>query len=175
METMNDFDLVRRIVEMVTGMNIFAKNRKRNVVEARMLYGLLLREIGHSLPAIAESLNKDHTTIIHYVRTMKGLLDTDKEILRRYLKCRELIVSEKQPVNLLSNEDYKIEAMRLKDQLEVLKAENYLLNEEKIELTRQLNVDQSKRLTKIFNLIEDNTPTGYELIVERKIRKMFDD
>jgi hypothetical protein len=30
-------------------------------------------------------------------------------------------------------------------------------------------------LIKIFKLIEQNTPKGYELIVERKIRKMFDD
>lgn len=86
-------------------------------------------------------------------------------MMRKYLRCRELFLSEKQPVNLVDDCD------KLRTQIEIMKAENYLLNEELI----QLKIADENRLIKIFKLIEENTPKGYELIVERKIRKMFDD
>ena len=64
----NEVEIVRKIVEQVTGVNIFEKNRKRFVVEARAIYSTLLRDVGYSFPFIAETLGKDHTTIIHYMR-----------------------------------------------------------------------------------------------------------
>lgn len=161
----NDVDVVRNIVEMVTGVSVLAKNRKRTVVESRMIYSSLLREAGYSLTYIAETLKKDHTTIIHYVQSLKDLRETDMHMMRKYLRCRELFLSEKQPVNLVDDCD------KLRTQIEIMKAENYLLNEELI----QLKIADENRLIKIFKLIEENTPKGYELIVERKIRKMFDD
>lgn len=167
----SDIEVVRNIVEMVTGVNIHAKNRKRTIVEARMIYSAILREAGYSLPFIADTLKKDHTTIIHYLRLVKDLSETDNQVMRRYLRCRELFVLEKQPVNLVNPTDYKAEVDRLKTQIEIMKAENYLLNEELI----QLKVSDTNRLLKVFKLIEENTPKGHELIVERKIRKMFDD
>lgn len=175
MEPRNDFELTKSIVEMVTGVQIFAKNRKRTVVEARMICGVLLRELGHSLTQTGEFMDKDHTTIIHYERTLKGLLETDKRILKWYLRCREILVSEKQLVNLDEPIDYKAEVFRLKSQVELLKAENYMLNEERNEIIRQTSVSEDKRFLKIFKLIEEHTPVGRELIIERKIRKMFDD
>lgn len=175
MEQRNDFEFVHQVVEMVTGYKIFATNRKRKTVESRMLFSLLMIELGYPLTHVGEYLGKDHTTIIHYKRVMRNLLDTDTLMLRRYLKCKEIIVSEKQPLILISDTDYKTETQRLQSKIEILKAENYLLNEEKNELIRQINVAEERRFVKIFNLIADNTPIGHELIVERKIRKMFDD
>ena len=167
----SDIEVVRNIVEMVTGVNIHAKSRKRTIVEARMVYSAILREAGYSLPFIADTLKKDHTTIIHYLRLVKDLSETDNQVMRRYLRCRELFILEKQPVNLVNPTDYKSEVERLKTRIEIMKAENYMLNEELI----QLKVSDGNRLLKIFKLIEENTPKGYELIVERKIRKMLDD
>ena len=160
-----DVDVVRNIVEMVTGVSILAKNRKRFVVEARMIYSTLLREAGYSLPFIAETLKKDHTTIIHYIQSLKDLKETDIHMMRKYLRCRELFLSEKQPVNLVDDCD------KLRLEIEIVKAENYLLSEE----LNQFKIADENRLRKIMKLIDENTPKGYELIVERKIRKMFDD
>jgi len=150
---------------MVTGVSILAKNRKRFVVEARMIYSTLLREAGYSLPFIAETLKKDHTTIIHYIQSLKDLKETDIHMMRKYLRCRELFLSEKQPVNLVDDCD------KLRLEIEIVKAENYLLSEE----LNQFKISDENRLRKIMKLIDENTPKGYELIVERKIRKMFDD
>lgn len=168
---MNDFELVRKSVEMVIGVDIFTKNRKRRVVEARMMYGLLMRELSHSLKQIGEYLHKDHTTVIHYERTMRNLIDTDVNVLKTYLRCKELIDSQKQHVNLTEQNDPSHQLLNLKVKLETLKAENALLTEE----LDELKIADAARFARIFKLIEENTPVGYELIVERKIRKMFDD
>lgn len=167
----SDVEIIRSIVEMVSGMDVHAKNRKRAVVEARMVYAAILKEAGYSLTYIADTINKDHTTIIHYLKSIRDLSETDNQVRRRYLRCRELFFLEKQPVNLDEPIDYESEIERLKTRIEIMKAENYMLNEELI----QLKVSDGNRLLKIFKLIEENTPKGYELIVERKIRKMFDD
>jgi len=165
---MNDFELVRKSVEMVMGVDIFTKNRKRMVVESRMMYGLIMRELGYSLNQIGDYLKKDHTTIIHYQRTMNNLIDTDVNVLKTYLRCKELIDSQKQPVNL---SDPKHEVLKLRIQLDTLRAENISLIEE----LDEIKVSNHERIAKILKLMEDNTPVGHELILERKIRKMFDD
>jgi hypothetical protein len=166
-----DVEVVRKIVEMVTGGDIQAKNRKRTSVEARMIYATLLRDVGYSLKFIGDTLKKDHTTIVHYLRLFRNLRETDMHVTRKYLRCRELFVSKKQPVNLEDAIDYKVECDRLKTKIEILKAENYMVNEE----LNYLKVSDEHRLLKIFKVIEENTPKGYEPIVERKIRRMFDE
>jgi hypothetical protein len=165
---MNDFELVRKSVEMVMGVDIFTNNRKRTVVESRMMYGLIMRELGHSLNQIGNYLKKDHTTIIHYQKTMNNLIDTDVNVLKTYLRCKELIDSQKQPVNL---SDPKNEVLKLRIQLDKLRTENLSLAEE----LDQIKVSNHARFAKILKLMEDNTPVGHELILERKIRKMFDE
>lgn len=160
---------------MVMGIDIFTKNRKRYVVESRMVFTSILRDMGYSLKEIGRTLKKDHTTIIHYERKLKNLLDVDKSLLKKYLKCRELLTLKEQPVNLLSESDLVSEVYRLNNLVEILEKEKDIISEEKKELINQMKVDESKRLLKVFKLIEQNTPKGHELIVERKIRKMFDD
>jgi hypothetical protein len=96
-------------------------------------------------------------------------------MLRRYLKCKEIIISEKQPVNLLSDEDFKLRSIRLQNQVDVMRIEKQLLQEEISLLESKIQLMEDKRLAKIFEIIKDNTPVGHELIVERKIRKMLDD
>ncbi len=167
-EKTNDYEHVKRVVEMVMGVNVITKNRKRHEVEARMVYSSMLRDMGYSLTQIGGVLKKDHTTVIHYLRKLKELTDIDKSLLKKYLKCKELLMLDEEPVNLNQEID------QLKKQIEILKMENYILSEERQELAKQLSTDEN-RLLKVFKLIEENTKPGYELIVERKIRKMFDD
>lgn len=160
----NDVDTVKRIVEEVTGINLLEKSRRRFVVEARAIYSTILRDSGYSFPFIAETLGKDHTTIIHYMKLADDLKKTDRQMKRKLYKCRELFISEKQPVILSELTDHE-------DELEKLKMKIELLNDELF----QLKNSDKLRLGKIIKLIQENTPKGHELIVERKIRKLFDE
>ncbi len=160
----NDVDNVKRIVEEVTGVNLLEKSRRRFVVEARAIYSTLLRDAGYSFPFIADTLGKDHTTIIHYMKLADDLKNTDRQMKRKLYRCRELFISEKQPVILSNITDYEDELEKLKMRIELMNDELY-----------QLKNSDSIRLSKIIKIIKENTPRGHELIVERKIRQLFDE
>lgn len=175
MEKRNDFEFVQQVVEMVMGEKILVKNRKRRTVEARMMFSLMMVELNHPLTHIGEYLGRDHTTVIHHRRTMRNLIETDNEMLRRYLRCKEIIDSEKQTLNLMTDEDYRIKAARLQNKIDMMRSEYRLLEEENQQLQEKLELMEDKRFIRIFELIKEHTPQGYELVIERKIRKLLDD
>lgn len=167
----SNYEDVQRIVEMVTRTKLNGTNRKRECVDARMIYAYVLRHtLGASLTSIGGSINKDHTTIIHYLKTMENLLEVDREVARKYIRCKELLLLSEQPLNLLSESDEIAEINRLKEQVEILERKNRLLEEENKNLSKLKG-----RLGKIVDLIEDNTPIGDEYLTERKIKKMFNE
>lgn len=178
----NDLEVLKNIVNMVLVTDIHAKNRQRYVVEGRMIYAKILREYGYSLNRIGCSLKKDHTTIIHYTRTIDKLIDTNNEIVAKYFKCREMFILEiGSSTDLVTEYDLKNEIFRLNNKINVLLSENKELSE-KVEafkgkvnnLKKDLN-SNDKRLNRIVNFIDKNTPIGHEFIIERKIRTMFDE
>jgi hypothetical protein len=171
----NDIEVLRDIVNMVLVTDIGAKKRMRYLVEGRMIFAKILREYGYSLNRIGSFLGKDHTTIIHYTRTINKLLDVDLEILGKYTKCRELFILEKAPTSELTSEyDLKNEIFRLSTKLTVLLNENTLLKEKMANMKKDLT-SNNKRLNRIVNFIDENTPIGHEFIIERKIRRMFNE
>lgn len=64
--------------------NLSSTTRERKYVDARKVYSKILRERGWSLCKIARSIEKDHTTIIHYLKEMKWLLIHDTQIIDFY-------------------------------------------------------------------------------------------
>jgi chromosomal replication initiation ATPase DnaA len=79
-----DFQL-RAIITHVTGIpwkQIESKSRKREIVLARQLYCVYAKQrLGDiSLKSIGLAIgNRDHTTVIHSIQTVKDLLDTRHE------------------------------------------------------------------------------------------------
>ena len=161
---------IQQIVELVTRVKLTAKNRKREVIDARMIYAKITRERGASLASIGGDLHKDHTTIIHYLRTVDNLLITDREVARKYIKCKELLLLDEQELNLLDENDTLSELSRLKDRVDVLEKKNKLLEDENEKLNRAM-----ERFRGILKVIDEATPTGHEKIVERKIKRMLDE
>lgn len=167
----SNYEDVQKIVEMVTRTKLKGTNRKRECVDARMIYAYVLRNtLGASLTSIGGSINKDHTTIIHYLKTMENLLEVDREVARKYIRCKELLLLSEQPLNLLDERDEILEINRLKEQVEILERKNKLLEEENSRITKQ-----TARFMNILELIEENTPMGDEYLVHRKIKKMFNE
>jgi hypothetical protein len=164
------YNKVKQIVELVTGVKIIENNRKREVIDARMIYAKILRERGASLVSIGMTINKDHTTIIHYLRTMDSLLITDREVIRKYIKSKELLLLDEQDLNLLNENDTVSELSRLKETLEISEKKVKLLQDENEKLNREM-----ERFRGILKIIDEATPMGQEKIVERKIKRMLDE
>lgn len=85
------FKKTREVVNSIFRVDIMSKSRKRNVVNARMIYAKILREQNHSYNVIGHSISKNHASIIHYIKTINWLLAYDKPLLAKYKSCVELL------------------------------------------------------------------------------------
>lgn len=75
---------------------ISGKDRMKKIVITRQLYCYIAREhFRYNLTEIANSINKDHTTVIHSYRNVKNMLDVDDELWSiPYKKIMEKIREE---------------------------------------------------------------------------------
>lgn len=84
---MKEVEKLKKIVNEVFSVDLESKNRKRDVVDARKVYAKILREAGYRYEKIAKSINKDHSTIIHYVENIENILSYDKDLMDKYMAC----------------------------------------------------------------------------------------
>tara|TARA_R100000742_G_C4273970_1_gene93739 strand:+ start:1370 stop:1828 length:459 start_codon:yes stop_codon:yes gene_type:complete len=69
---------------------LLSKSRKQENVFGRMIYYKILREQRHGFQAIAHSLNKNHATVIHAIKTFDNLYDSEKELRQSYEIIKEI-------------------------------------------------------------------------------------
>lgn len=68
-------------------LKLSSKLRVREIVELRQMFCSIARNIGFSLKTIGQFLGKrDHTTIIHNVRTFRNMMETDDQYREKYNK-----------------------------------------------------------------------------------------
>jgi hypothetical protein len=157
------------IVNKKFGLDLNTNTRKRDFVNARLVYSKILRERGYTHEAIGRSLNRDHATIIYYCRCASNIFMQDRFLEKKYFECKALFFADIQPIETSDAED------TLAEQLDTLKEKVYGLTAENKLLLSDLNdkVKKTKRINKIINLIEERTHYGKEELVEKKIREMF--
>ena len=85
------FKKLRTAVNTVFGVNILDKCRKRNYVDARMVYAKILRDEKTPYQVIGQSLLKNHASIVYYVKSIDWLLEHDKLLRRKYRHCMHLV------------------------------------------------------------------------------------
>jgi len=85
------FKKTREVVNSIFRVDIMSKSRKRNVVNARMIYSKILREKHISYNVIGKSILKNHASIIYYIKSINWLLAYDKPLLDKYNDCLELL------------------------------------------------------------------------------------
>jgi len=123
----------KKIIELETGVNVEIVSRKRNFVEARAMYYKLLRDVSNmTLQAIGDTVNKDHSTIIHSLNSVDDWMKYDRKLADRYK-------------NIL----YAIDKIDETD-FNSLRYENIMLNLKIDELTKRLS---SNRLYDLMDKI----------------------
>ena len=82
-------DIVAEIWE-VPKEAITTKTRQREVVEARQVL-MTYRKIvtGKSLKKVGKEFGKDHATVLHAIRTVNNLVETDKVFHNKYKRFIE--------------------------------------------------------------------------------------
>jgi hypothetical protein len=137
-------DITEKLKELIlseTKIDINQRTRKREIVEARALYCILLKEIQpyRTLQYIANTLELNHATVIHalkgyeYYEKFNPILNKYKNNILRYFNIEHTLVS-----NTQEDLDIKI----IKYELESLKKDYELLkNDTRIEfrIIKELN------------------------------------
>ena len=76
---------------------LYSKSRKRDLVEKRMVLMYTLRKsVGMTLHKIAHSLNKNHATIIHAVKSIENFIKVYPHIQRYYDAADECLINHKE-------------------------------------------------------------------------------
>jgi len=77
--------LIKEIVEQHYKLDITTKTRKREYVEARAIYFYLTRQYTRmSLSSIGKTMDRDHSTVLHFERLMPHWLKHDIQLKEDY-------------------------------------------------------------------------------------------
>ena len=156
---------LKEIVSQVFDTNINIKTRKRNNVEARMIFSKILREDGNTFESIGNAINKDHSTIVYYVNQASVLIKQSIELSDKYLECKNCYIDNLDVVlPQMKYDELKNEVIELK----------LLINQLTIERNKIIKVQEKyNRIKKIINLVAERTHFGKEEFIEKKINQMF--
>ena len=164
----SEMELLKTIVDNVFGIDISKTNRRRETVDARMIYAMLLRGRNHTFSSIGNSLKNDHTTIMYHCRKADDILAQDDSLMRKYISCRDMF----QEALHLEDKDNFLDQSKLSSLMLRSQVERLILENEK--LVKELkNRTEDKKFSKIFDKIRANTPDGVEDFVYKKIEHMF--
>ena len=129
-------ETIKEIVESYFEISISRNTRKRQYVEARAIYFKLCREFTQlSLEQIGKSVNRDHASVLHGVRSINTWVQVDKRMSNSMHILRNKIINyqiEKDETVEL-NESIVLKYIQLKEQVkwqeEMIQKLNTDLNE----------------------------------------------
>lgn len=160
------------IIKSVFNEDVKDKIQKRETVDARMIFSKILRERGYTYSSIGRFLNKDHSTIISYMRNVYPLLTQVDGLMAKYVECRDLFLIDK---DLVDNEVLNINKKEKDNKMFIISLNNQI---EKLILERESVTQMEmkyKRIADILNVIDKKTPNGREKFILKRINLMFND
>lgn len=155
------------IIQAYLGVDVCNTSRKREIVDARMIYFKLLRDSNYSFASIGQSLNKDHATVVHACKKIKDLIETDKAFRDDYETIRDVFFQFKgtNPTRFLTRSELLNHALHLEKQIKELNLYIDTLN-------NRLTFYQ--RYEDIVKMIDDRNFDIYSLNdVQRKITHLL--
>lgn len=78
-------DEIKKIIQNHFQLDISEKSRRFDLVFARACYFKICRDLtNNSYQKIGSSLGKNHATVMHGIKTLNDLIETDKDLQNRY-------------------------------------------------------------------------------------------
>lgn len=161
-KAMPEMNLLKSFIEQRFAVKLMDKNRRRDTVDARMIFARILRENGHTFSNIGKYLKKDHSTIIYYSDICMDIIKNDARLMNIYIECKAKFEENVAPMTYFSRDDMTKEIISLRNEIDKLILEN-----------NKLKDNDFSRLTDIINLIDRRTPVGHENLIKRKINEFF--
>ncbi len=158
-----DVTTLSDIIKTHLNIDVSEKTRRREVIDARMIFYKILREMGNTLVSIGSIHNKDHSTIIHSIQTCENLMYVDKNLKERYNLVREMFYSYKGDgiMKMKSRNDLIKKVIESEKENDILRRDIAILREKVFTLDRYKT---------IYKQLSDNNITDEELeTVSRRI------
>jgi hypothetical protein len=130
---------LKGIVDTIFDVNIANTVRKKDYVEARMVFTKILRDRGVTFVTIGKFLDKNHSTVLNYMSNFDNYFN-DQSLKKKYVVCREAFF-QKRPIDKLYLEKDKLSSIESK----------------------------YKRFKNILDVMNERTPYGKENVLEKKI------
>jgi|SRR5690554_1904293 len=85
---MNELEEIKKIVDLIFNINLREKSRKRINADGLKVFSYLARKYtNYGLVYIADFVNREHTTIIHHLKSVTEIAETDRAFAMKLLKC----------------------------------------------------------------------------------------
>jgi hypothetical protein len=140
---------LKKIVEGVCGVKLKDPSRKREIVEARIIYSHILHNMGRmTVSRIGRSLNKNHATILHYLKNFHYIEQNDLALIK-YNHCLNAF-TQHHPVNFMEFDKVKKLTFSLEKQINVLTLTNNRLKKEKENYEKR-----NEQFGELYSLIEN--------------------
>jgi len=160
---------LRRTIEYVLGVNVtLNKSRKRNVVNARVIFSQILKERGYSSVCIGKALDKNHATVLHYFKSFTWNVEQDEDLKIGYEEVKYEFEQDYDPL-------YGLNYPLLKKEIYTLRNKNKELYSQIIDTKNLLSKEKRKdsRLEDIMYLIRERTVNGSEEQILRKLKTFY--
>ena len=135
-------ETIKQIVENYFEISISRNTRKRQYVEARAIYFKLCREFTQlSLEQIGKSVNRDHASVLHGVRSINTWVQVDKRMKNsmHILKNKIINYQIEKDETVELNESIVLKYIQLKEQVKELQEINKNLSTDLNEITEKHN------------------------------------
>ena len=117
---------IKQMFDKAYGFDIADRTRLDEYVQARKTYCKLTRELGFGLHNIGKSIDRDHATALHCVRTSQTIRDFDVKVYDRIFElvqyCREIepLTDNKEAEVIMK---YRNKIQELQSELDVFKSD----------------------------------------------------
>ena len=157
---------LKKIVNTVFDVDVMEKTRKREVVEARMVYCRILMDEGYkTLSRTAKSLDKHHATVIHYNNSFKYVIKADDRLYELYERCVKMFT---EPQRIQNKDLTLVECKNLIFTLEN-KIKNLTLNLSSLNLEHEIFIKRQKVYHDIYKTIHERVNKKNIKQVTRKL------
>lgn len=108
---------LKNIIQEVFLVDIDLDSRERQVVDARRAYSKIMKEFGFTYHHIANTIDKNHATIIHYIKTLDFIMDYDPKLKNKYLLAKKFFMLKNNELKITSSDDLYSNLIFLSDEL----------------------------------------------------------
>jgi DNA-directed RNA polymerase subunit L len=169
-------EITERLKEIIlkeTDIDVSKNSRKHNIIEARALYFYLVKHFKPkmTLQEIAESVNKNHATVIHSLNNYEMYEKFNRDLR----SLRNIITNEIDEENILNTEDN--EELRLE-----LKKKNLRVSELEIQLEEtNLRINKLEKaayeykiINNLNNLLNQTKDTEHHNVMIIRLEAIYD-